>query len=190
MTGKPRRGLASFLSNELKEAPAVTKVVAAPKAAPEPVVETPEESVVMAALTEVLTEAAPVVVERPTKKTPKAKKPAPAVVERPAKKTATKKAAAAKAEKPEPTKKTAKKAKKASEGPLYLRLTRKEARLREDQIESLRKLARRLSRSRTDSGERLTENTLLRVAVDLLLSRAHELTGTTESQIRKSALTK
>ena len=187
MTGKPRRGLASFLSNELKEAPAVPKAVAAPKAAPEPVVETPEESVVMAALTEVLTEAAPVVVERPAKKTAKAKKAAPKA--EPAKKTATRKAAA-KAEKPEPTKKPAKKAKKAPEGPLYLRLTRKEARLREDQIESLRKLARRLSRSRTDGGERLTENTLLRVAVDLLLSRANELTGTTESQIRKSALAK
>jgi RNA polymerase-interacting CarD/CdnL/TRCF family regulator len=186
VTGKPRRGLASFLSNELKEAPTVPKAVAAPKAAPEPVVETPEESVVMAALTEVLTEAAPVVVERPAKKTAKAKKAAPKA--EPAKKIATRKAA--KAEKPEPAKKPTKKAKKVSEGPLYLRLTRKEARLREDQIESLRKLARRLSRSRTDGGERLTENTLLRVAVDLLLSRANELTGTTESQIRKSALAK
>ena len=190
MTGKPRRGLASFLSDELKEAPAVPKAVAAPKAAPEPVVETPEESVVMAALTEVLTEAAPVVVERPAKKTTKKPKKAAPKAETPKKTTKSKKAAP-KAETPKKaTKKPAKRAKKAPEGPLYLRLIRKEARLREDQIESLRKLARRLSRSRTNSGERLTENTLLRVAVDLLLSRANELTGTTESQIRKSALAK
>jgi hypothetical protein len=79
-------------------------------------------------------------------------------------------------------------AEKSTRAPLYLRLTRKEARLREDQIESLRKLARKLSRTRDKGTERLTENSLLRVAVDLLLARAGEITGTTEAEIRKSSL--
>jgi hypothetical protein len=73
--------------------------------------------------------------------------------------------------------------------PLYRRLARKEARLREDQFIALSRLVRILARRRTTrSGPRLTENTLIRVAVDLLISRADQLAGDTEGEIRASAL--
>jgi hypothetical protein len=73
--------------------------------------------------------------------------------------------------------------------PLYRRLARKEARLREDQFIALSRLVRILARRRTTrSGPRLTENTLIRVAIDLLLTRADQLAGDTEAEIRASAL--
>lgn len=73
--------------------------------------------------------------------------------------------------------------------PLYQRLARKEARVREDQYVALSRLVSVLARRRTDrSGPRLTENTLIRVAIDVLLSRANRLTGNTESELRASAL--
>lgn len=73
--------------------------------------------------------------------------------------------------------------------PLYRRLARKEARVREDQYVALSRLVRVLARRRTDrSGPRLTENTLIRVAIDLLLARANRLAGNTEEEIRASAL--
>jgi hypothetical protein len=72
---------------------------------------------------------------------------------------------------------------------LYRRLARKEARLREDQFVALSRLVRILARRRTTrSGPRLTENTLIRVAIDLLLTRADQLAGNTEAEIRASAL--
>lgn len=73
--------------------------------------------------------------------------------------------------------------------PLYRRLARKEARLREDQYVALSRLVRILARRRTDrSGPRLTENTLIRVAIDLLLSRTNRMTGNTEGELRASVL--
>jgi hypothetical protein len=73
--------------------------------------------------------------------------------------------------------------------PLYRRLARKEARLREDQYVALSRLVRILARRRTDrSGPRLTENTLIRIAIDLLLSRADRLIGNTEPELRESVL--
>lgn len=73
--------------------------------------------------------------------------------------------------------------------PLYRRLARKEARVREDQYVALSRLVRVLARRRTDrSGPRLTENTLIRVAIDLLLTRANRLTGNTEVELRASVL--
>ena len=70
--------------------------------------------------------------------------------------------------------------------PKYLRLIRKEARLREDQYEQLTLLARKLSRASRGEGERITENTLIRVAVDMLLEHQEMLTGSTEEQIKQS----
>ena len=72
------------------------------------------------------------------------------------------------------------------EGPLYMRLTRKEVRFRDDQLEALDRVARRLVRARKGGGERITENTLVRVAVDLLLARADDLAGTTEAELLRS----
>lgn len=77
-------------------------------------------------------------------------------------------------------------------GARYDQLERKEARFREDQVEELNRLARQLAkqaRKRRPSGarpERITDNTLIRVAVDLLLSQSGRLRGTTEVELRKS----
>ena len=55
--------------------------------------------------------------------------------------------------------------------PPYLTYVRKECRLRPDQLDALTTLARRLNRERKGKGERITENTLIRLAVDLLLQQ-------------------
>jgi hypothetical protein len=70
--------------------------------------------------------------------------------------------------------------------PKYLRLERKELLIWPDQITGLSILARRLNRNRGGAGERITTNTLIRVAAALLLSRSQDLTGTTEEELRRS----
>ncbi len=72
------------------------------------------------------------------------------------------------------------------EVPRYLRLVRKEARVRDDQAEALAALRRRVLRQRRDRTEPITDNTLLRVAVDLLLAHQAELAGDTEDELRAS----
>ncbi|RFA06551.1 hypothetical protein B7R54_18845 [Subtercola boreus] len=71
-------------------------------------------------------------------------------------------------------------------GPLYMRLERKETRLRSDQYARLTEYSRALSRAKNEGGERITENTLIRVAIDLLLERADKLQGSNEEELRKS----
>jgi RNA polymerase-interacting CarD/CdnL/TRCF family regulator len=66
---------------------------------------------------------------------------------------------------------------------------RKEARLRPDQIEDLAAVARRLNRARRGQGQRITENTLIRIAVDELLARAEQLSGVDEGQLRDNLRT-
>lgn len=68
----------------------------------------------------------------------------------------------------------------------YASLDRKETRLRTEQVEALAVLTRRLNRDRRGAGERLTDNTLIRVAVDLLLRDANRLAGTTEAELLRS----
>lgn len=68
----------------------------------------------------------------------------------------------------------------------YLALERKETRLREGQLGELTAHARRLNKAKTGPAPRITENTLIRVAIDLLLSRVDELQGTTEADLRRS----
>ncbi len=70
--------------------------------------------------------------------------------------------------------------------PRYLQMERKELRLRVDQADELGRLTRRLNRARAKSGERITDNTLIRVAIDLLLQRSDRLAGTTEDELRDS----
>jgi hypothetical protein len=65
-------------------------------------------------------------------------------------------------------------------------LERKETRLRADQLEALATTTKTINRSRRRGGERITDNTLIRVAVDLLLARAGDLSGSTEAELRKS----
>lgn len=74
----------------------------------------------------------------------------------------------------------------SSEVPKYLQLERKEVRLRLEQLDELTNLTRRLNRSRKGKGERLTENTLIRVAIDLLLEKSDQLQGSTEDELLKS----
>jgi hypothetical protein len=73
-----------------------------------------------------------------------------------------------------------------SQTPKWKGLERKELRLRADQLDELARLRRTLNRQRAGDGERITENTLIRVAVDMLLGRADRLRGTTEDELRKS----
>jgi hypothetical protein len=73
-----------------------------------------------------------------------------------------------------------------SQTPKWQRLERKELRLRADQLDELARLRRTLNRQRGGEGERITENTLIRVAVDLLLKQADALRGSTEDELRNS----
>lgn len=68
--------------------------------------------------------------------------------------------------------------------PKYLRLARKDVRMYEGQMEELTKLSRLLNKRRRGSGERLTENTLIRLAIDLLLANKDHLRGITEEELR------
>jgi hypothetical protein len=71
----------------------------------------------------------------------------------------------------------------------FARLTRKDARIRPDQDADLTALAKSLMRRRAIKAERITENTLIRVAIDLLLAHADLLRGSTEDDLRRSATT-
>jgi hypothetical protein len=75
--------------------------------------------------------------------------------------------------------------------PKYLRLKRREARVYAEQADELTLLTRRLNSARrlpdgTTTGERITDNTLLRLAIDLLLARTDDLKGTTEEELAAS----
>lgn len=71
----------------------------------------------------------------------------------------------------------------------FAQLTRKETRVSEDQYAQLTGLARSLMRRRVSRRERITENTLIRVAIDLLLAHQGELRGSDEDELRRSVLT-
>ncbi|MFK4806756.1 hypothetical protein ACI3KX_12910 [Microbacterium sp. ZW CA_36] len=68
----------------------------------------------------------------------------------------------------------------------FARLIRKDARVRAEQDAALTALAKTLMRRRPAKAERITENTLIRVAIDLLLAHADELRGSTEDELRDS----
>ncbi|MCX4886066.1 hypothetical protein [Streptomyces sp. NBC_00847] len=70
----------------------------------------------------------------------------------------------------------------------YLTFPRTEARLRADQLTALGALRRKVAANRTDKTERITDNTLLRLAVDLLLKNAAHITGNTEEEMRRALL--
>lgn len=78
--------------------------------------------------------------------------------------------------------------KRAQSGPKYLQLETKEARLWPGQIADLDALARELNRERgPGNGERITANTLLRVAAAWLLENgARDLRGVTEEELAES----
>ena len=68
----------------------------------------------------------------------------------------------------------------------FARLNRKDARVRADQDAALTALAKTLMRRRPAKAERITENTLIRVAIDLLLAHQDTLRGATEDELRES----
>lgn len=75
--------------------------------------------------------------------------------------------------------------------PKYLQLVRREARMHAQQVADLANLTRALNEARrrgarSGTGERITDNTLVRVAVDLLLQDPRRLRGTTEDELRAS----
>lgn len=66
-------------------------------------------------------------------------------------------------------------------------LERKETRLRVDQYDKLTELRRELNRQRSQGeGERITENTLIRIGIDMIIAQADNLHGVTEKELRKS----
>ncbi len=71
--------------------------------------------------------------------------------------------------------------------PRYLQLVRKEARVRQDQADWLATEVRRINSSRRRRGgvvgERITDNSLIRVALDLLRAQGDALGGTTEDEL-------
>jgi hypothetical protein len=73
-----------------------------------------------------------------------------------------------------------------AEGTGYRSFARKETRVRDDQYTALTAHARRLTRTRPAGTERITENTLIRVAIDLLLEKSDRISGGSEAEIRKS----
>ena len=72
--------------------------------------------------------------------------------------------------------------------PLYRKLVRIEGRFRPDQIDELNRLTRQVMANRKATGERITSNTLVRLAVDLLLAHAENLRGDTEDELRESLI--
>lgn len=60
--------------------------------------------------------------------------------------------------------------------------------LREDQHSELSTIARELMLARSQKTERLTENTVIRVAVDLVIRHPELLVGDTEDDLRTNAL--
>lgn len=70
--------------------------------------------------------------------------------------------------------------------PRYLTLIRKESRITQDQADRLSSLVRSLNMARRGEGERITDNTLIRVAIGLLLERVEDLHGTTEAELFQS----
>ena len=67
-------------------------------------------------------------------------------------------------------------------------LTPKYASLRGDQLLELDAVARGLQAIRTKKEERITANTLIRLAVDLLLAHRGRLLGDTEEELRTNLL--
>lgn len=69
-----------------------------------------------------------------------------------------------------------------------LGLRTKYAQIHTDQLDDLTPLARELQDAKQSDAPRITENTLIRVAVDLLLELEPLLYGDTEEEIRENLL--
>ena len=65
-------------------------------------------------------------------------------------------------------------------------LVRGESRIRPDQHDAMVQLRRRIKGQRTEGTERVTNNMLVRIALDILLDHQDALTGNTEEELRQS----
>lgn len=74
----------------------------------------------------------------------------------------------------------------APDVPKWLTFEPKPTRQRRDQLDWLEAKRKELNSLRGRAGERLTDNTLIRLAVDLLILNGHRLEGTTEAELRAS----
>lgn len=70
--------------------------------------------------------------------------------------------------------------------PRYLTMVRKELRITEDQADQISRTARSLNLTRQGQGERITDNTLFRLGISLLIDRLGDLNGTTETELYES----
>lgn len=70
--------------------------------------------------------------------------------------------------------------------PRYKTLVRKESRLTAAQADRLSGLVRGLNLARQGQGERITDNTLIRVSLELLFTRLDDLHGSTETDLLRS----
>ena len=115
---------------------------------------------------------------------PQASPPATAPPQRPVE-------AAGPAEAPEraPERPQARKPAGEGRGARFDEFVRKEARFRPDQLAALTEHARALNRAKGPAGDRITENTLIRVAVDLLLAEPGRLHGRSEAELFDSVTT-
>lgn len=74
----------------------------------------------------------------------------------------------------------------AADVPKWLTFEPKPTRQRRDQLDWIEGKRKELNSLRGRAGERLTDNTLIRVAVDLLIANGDRLAGTTEAELRAS----
>lgn len=72
--------------------------------------------------------------------------------------------------------------------PRYAQYVRKEARVRDDQAAALVVLRKKVAGQRTAKVEPITDNVLIRLAVDLLLANSGRLHGDTEDELRAALL--
>lgn len=70
--------------------------------------------------------------------------------------------------------------------PKWLTFEPKPTRQRRDQLDWIEAKRKELNSLRGRAGERLTDNTLIRVAIDLLIVNGERLQGTTEAELRAS----
>ena len=73
-----------------------------------------------------------------------------------------------------------------SDVPKWLTFEPKPTRQRRDQLDWVEAKRKELNALRGRAGERLTDNTLIRVAIDLLIVNGERLQGTTEAELRAS----
>jgi hypothetical protein len=72
--------------------------------------------------------------------------------------------------------------------PRYAQYVRKEARVRDDQAAALLVLRKKVAAQRTTRVEPITDNVLIRLAIDLLLAHRDRLHGDTEDELRRNLL--